>query len=123
VIVLIEKKIRYNLLYDFYGGLLTEKQQQVFEMYYQADLSLGEISEVVEISRQAIYDMLKRTETILDEYEKKLSLADKYQKRINVLEQIQEMLEDLRAILNANKIEFAIDKFLQIEGLVKLLKD
>lgn len=68
------------LLFDFYGALLTKKQKQVFDLYYQNDLSLAEIAEGQGISRQAVYDLLKRTENILLEYEDKLALVEKFSK-------------------------------------------
>lgn len=74
----ITKRAYLALLFDFYGALLTDKQRIVFDLYYQNDFSLGEIAEEQGISRQAVYDLLKRTEKILWEYEKKLSLVRKF---------------------------------------------
>lgn len=69
------KKIRFGRLYDMYGGLLTEKQQAVMEQYFYDDLSLGEIAESCGISRQAVYDLLRRVEQTLEKYESKLQLC------------------------------------------------
>ena len=55
-----EKTLRMSLLFDFYGALLTERQQDVFQLYFGDDLSLGEIAEELRISRQAVYDTLRR---------------------------------------------------------------
>jgi len=68
---MIEHTIRINYLLDFYKILLTEKQKFALEMYYQEDLSLVEIAQNLDVSRQAIYDLLKRGENILEEYEDK----------------------------------------------------
>lgn len=65
------------MLYDLYGTLLTENQKNVIELYYYEDLSLGEISENLQISRQAVRDSLKRAENILYNLEEKLSLINK----------------------------------------------
>jgi len=65
---------RRAYLLDFYGALLTEKQREIYEWYYQQDLSLGEISEVAGVSRQAIFDLLRRTDEKLEYYEKALGL-------------------------------------------------
>lgn len=73
-----EKLAKMVLLADFYGPLLTEKQRNVWDLHYQQDLSLAEIAEVEHISRQAIHDLLKRTERILAEYEEKLGLVKRF---------------------------------------------
>lgn len=64
------------LLYDFYGKLLTPKQREVMRLYYEEDLSLGEIAEELKISRQAVHDILRRSEQALEKYEKKLGLLN-----------------------------------------------
>ena len=66
-------------LYDIYGSLLTEKQKQYFEDYYFMDLSLSEIAENYSISRNGVYDQLKRVEQSLYDYENKLNIY----KRLN----------------------------------------
>ena len=73
-----EKLAEMALLVDFYGPLLTEKQRNVWDLHYQQDLSLAEIAEVEHISRQAIHDLIKRTERILAEYEDKLGLVQRF---------------------------------------------
>ena len=73
-----EKLAKMALLADFYGPLLTEKQRNVWDLHYQQDLSLAEIAEVEHISRQAIHDLIKRTERILAEYEEKLGLVQRF---------------------------------------------
>ncbi len=70
----IEKTIRYNELYDLYERLLTEKQREVFQLYYHDDLSYQEIAEQLEISRAGVYDNLSRTLKLIEEYEEKLGL-------------------------------------------------
>lgn len=76
---MLEKKVaRIALLYDFYGPLLTGKQKAFLEHYYEEDFSLGEIADKFKVSRQAVHDLLKRTEKNLDEYEAKLGLVAKY---------------------------------------------
>lgn len=73
-----EKWAWINLLYDFYGQLLTSRQQRFTELYYANDLSLGEIAEQFAISRQAVHDVLKRAEHTLGDYEAKLGLVGKF---------------------------------------------
>lgn len=74
-----------NFLFDFYQALLTDKQRSYMELYYLDDHSLGEIAESYGVSRQAVYDNIRRTEAMLEEYEEKLCLLDKFQKRTQML--------------------------------------
>jgi len=76
---LLEKTNRVNILYDFYGSLLTKRQQQIIELYYQHNLSLGEIAEEYKISRQAVYDLMNRAVKTLERFEEKLQLYKKHQ--------------------------------------------
>jgi len=89
---LIGKLARMALLYDFYGQLLTEKQQQMMELFYAHDLSLSEIAQENGISRQAVYDILKRTEKILETYESKLGLVVKFQEQQQKIKQIGQLV-------------------------------
>lgn len=85
----LEKTNRMNVLFDFYGPLLTEKQQTFLKCYFQDDYSLGEIAADFDISRQAVYEHLKRAEQALEDYEAKLRLAarhDRIQAGLNQLE-------------------------------------
>ena len=61
--------LEMSLLYDYYGGLLTGKQRQCFDLRYNQDLSLGEIAQVMGVSRQAVSDNLTRTEALLRKME------------------------------------------------------
>ncbi|WP_096269913.1 putative DNA-binding protein [Paucisalibacillus globulus] len=87
---MLDKTTRINYLLDFYQALLTPKQRNYMEMYYLEDYSLGEISEEANVSRQAVYDNIKRTETMLESYEKKLHLYDKFEKRMKLIQKIDE---------------------------------
>lgn len=77
----LEKNTRLNALFDFYRPLLTTKQADYLELYYADDFSLGEIAEEFEVSRQAVYDNVKRSTQLLEDYEKKLHLYADYLKR------------------------------------------
>lgn len=89
---MLEKTTRINFLFDFYQALLTPKQRNYMEMYYLEDYSLGEISESFEVSRQAVYDNIRRTEAMLEAYEEKLQLYEKFQARRNIVEQLADTL-------------------------------
>jgi len=82
---MIEKTVRMSLLFDFYGQLLTPRQQEFFSLYYDDDLSLGEIASQYGVSRQAVYDILKRSSQALEEFESKLQLVERFQKRQSAL--------------------------------------
>lgn len=91
---MIEKTTRINFLFDFYQSLLTAKQRSYMELYYLDDLSLGEIAEEYEISRQAVYDNIRRTEMMLEEYETKLNLFEKFQKRQQLILELEEGIQE-----------------------------
>ncbi|MFC0474761.1 putative DNA-binding protein [Robertmurraya beringensis] len=91
---MLEKTNRMNYLYDFYQSLLTPKQQSYMSLYYLDDYSLGEIAEEYHVSRQAVYDNIKRTEAMLEEYEEKLLLFHKFQERNKLLVKLKGSLSD-----------------------------
>ncbi len=117
---MLERTNRMNLLYDFYGTLLTSKQQSILALYYQDNYSLGEIATELSVTRQAVYEHLKRAEQTLEDYESKLRMADQYARRADISEQLQqlimrqkvefreellELLEQLQTIDDSNKPE------------------
>lgn len=85
---LLEKNIELNKIYDLYQELLTSKQQSYFEAYYFDDLSISEISENYEISRNAVHDQLKRTVTKLNDLEQKLKLREMKKTRKSLYDKI-----------------------------------
>ena len=92
-VMIVNEILEQALLYDFYGELLTERQQQVYESVVLEDYSLSEVAEDLGISRQGVHDMVKRCNKTLEEYEQKLHLVEKFLniraqvKRIRVLAQ------------------------------------
>lgn len=95
---MLEKTTRINFLFDFYQSILTDKQRIYMELYYLDDLSLGEIAEEYAVSRQAVYDNVRRTEAMLEDYEAKLSLFNKFQERTSIIEQIEQRLTAGKAL-------------------------
>ncbi|WJY28763.1 MULTISPECIES: putative DNA-binding protein [Sporosarcina] len=95
---MLEKTTRVNFLFDFYQSLLTDKQRIYMELYYLDDLSLGEIAEEYNVSRQAVYDNVRRTEAMLEDYEAKLMLFGKYQQRALMIEQLEQHLAANRSM-------------------------
>ena len=83
------KNLDVCILLDFYGELLTNRQRGVIEMYYNEDLSLQEVADHVNITRQGVRDLVKRAEAVLFRMEDKLGLASRF----------SEMKKDLDAIM------------------------
>jgi len=75
-----DKDLQYVKLFGVYGNLLTEHQKDLFNLYYECDLSLGEIAEINGISRQSVNDALKKSREILLDIESKLGFLDKFSK-------------------------------------------
>jgi len=113
---MLEKISHMVLLKDFYGPLLTEKQQDVLHMHYENDWSLSEIASIMKTSRQAVYDLLKRSETLLEEYEQKLGLVNKFQQTRNRLEQLSVILED--SAIDKRSVSQALKILKEITGLL-----
>lgn len=90
-----EHLIRMGLLFEFYAPLLTEKQQRIASSYYHHNLSLGEIAETEGITRQAVHDLVRRTEELLSKYEERLHLMKAYEERRQLRKAICEGLLEL----------------------------
>ena len=89
----LEKAIYLGNLFDLYGALLTEKQQQIFKCYYFDDISLSEIGEIYSISKQAVKDCLDKVELTLNDYEQKLKIKSKLDLQEILLESSSESLQ------------------------------
>ncbi|MDE0300203.1 MAG: hypothetical protein OXN17_16330 [Candidatus Poribacteria bacterium] len=92
-------KLKYVLLSDFYSSLLTEKQREFLGLYYEEDLSLGEISERFGISRQAVYDSIRSSEMCLERFENELGLIASFQHQRDVVAEVLEQLQALETDL------------------------
>ena len=86
------------LLFDTYGGMLTDKQRECFDMRYNQDLSLGEIAEMMGVSRQAVNDNLKKTEALLRRMEENIGSV---KRDMLIRKAVQEML-DVATVLDAS---------------------
>ncbi|MCL2817965.1 MAG: DNA-binding protein [Clostridiales bacterium] len=78
---MIEKRARVAILFDLYGALLTEKQGAALRLFYEEDFSLSEIAQEFAISRQAVNDLLRRSEGLLEGYEGRLGLLRRRERR------------------------------------------
>lgn len=86
--MVLEQTTEINLLYDFYGSLLTKKQQLILECYYLDDWSLSEIASHQGTSRQAVFEGIKRAEQHLIEFENKLGMMQKHRQRDQIAKKI-----------------------------------
>lgn len=102
-----DKFIEFAMLLDFYGGLLTEKQKLILSYYFEEDMSLGEISELLGTTRQAVHDIIKRSEKSLRDYEKELGLVEKFIAQ-------KEKLKDIKALLKYKPDDMEIKKAIEI---------
>lgn len=108
-----QQRIRLGRLYDIYGPLLTAKQQSCMELYFCDDLSLAEIAAELEVSRQAVHDLIHRVEQLLERYEAKMKLLEREEK--------QEQ-QNARALALLDEYIKTHDEGL-LKGLKKLLED
>ena len=99
----LEKLVEIGLLFEQYKMLLTDKQREIVSLYYNEDYSLGEISENLNVSRQGIYETLKRSEKILKDYEDKLGLVKKSKERENITQDIYDKVVDIKQDLLQNR--------------------
>lgn len=95
-----EKNLEVSYLLDFYGDILTDKQREVIDYYYNEDLSLAEIAEHAQITRQGVRDCIKRGEATLFEMEEKLGLATRFEKMEQSLTSIR---QDAQNIIRLNE--------------------
>ena len=102
----IEKMVEIGLLFEQYKELLTEKQREMVSLYYEEDYSLGEISENLGVSRQGVYDTLKRSEKILIDlrnFSCSLHLVAKLKEQEKFLKSIREKVVDIKEDLLHNR--------------------
>ena len=102
------KNLKYGILLDIYGELLTDKQYDVLDLYYNDDLSLAEIAEQYGISRQGVHDSIKRGEELLMGYDKVLNISNQQKEYENTLREFKaqalEVLEECRKVSFGKKI-------------------
>ena len=109
-----EKKIRYGNLFAFYGKLLTEKQYEMLYYYYLNDYSMVEIAENMKISRQAVYDAVRKSNKALDSYEIKMELYGKFKK---IYDNSNAIIENAKRVLENDNYE---DNRNEVYNIVKL---
>ena len=112
----LEEIVEQSILYDFYGELLSDHKKQIFEDYVLNDLSLSEIAAEQGISRQGVYDIVKRCTLELKEYEAKLSLMRKFQiikEKVGTMKEIVSDASQTGEIKRINEIATLADDILK----------
>ena len=94
-----------SMLFDIYGGLLTDKKKRVMEMYHEDDMSLSEIAEELEVSRAAVHDSLRSAERLLCSYEDKLGILDDYLRKEKLADELRTHISEARELLAKNMAE------------------
>ena len=103
------KDLSISVLMDFYGELLTDKQKDTLELYYDRDYSLAEIAEDMDISRQGVRDFIKRGEKQLYEFEEKLEMVKKNNDISSHIAKLEKLINDMRSDSFLKNKEKALD--------------
>ena len=115
---MIEKLVEIGILFDFYGKLLNDRQYLTVELYYIYDFSLAEIGEELNISRQAVYDMLKRSEQKLYEYENVLGLVEKFNSNKEKIKDIAILVDEIENESKKNGNIKILEKIEELKSLI-----
>ena len=111
---------RMAMLYDFYGDLLTDRQKEFYDLYYNEDLSLAEIAENYGITRQGVRDVIVRAEAYLTEIEDKTGLI----RRFHTMQgQLREVADCAQKVLDLNDAKLGSDELEALAGRIKSLAD
>ncbi|MFB0920991.1 MAG: YlxM family DNA-binding protein [Oscillospiraceae bacterium] len=113
-----DKTLMMTMLLDFYGELLTPKQRGCFGMHYNEDLSLAEIAEIMDISRQGVRDLIVRAEATLTETEEKIGFVRKFSEQKKVKDTMELELREL-ALMTDGKAHGLVDKLLSELGSIR----
>ncbi|MBU5426507.1 DNA-binding protein [Tissierella pigra] len=116
---MVEKLVEIGILFDFYGKLLSEKQYLVIELYYIHDLSLGEIGDELNVTRQGVFDLLKRAEQKLYQYEESLKLVEKFYSSHKEIKNIVQIAEDIIKIAKDRNDNIIENKAININEICK----
>ena len=101
-----EDRVEISLLMDYYGSLLTEKQKNIMELYYNEDLSLAEIAELNNTSRQAIHDLINRCYKQFLAYESKLNLLEKSLEREEKIAKFLDEVNEKYSLMDEDYINY-----------------
>lgn len=111
-----ERIVRQTMLYDFYGELLTEHQRKAYEEVVMNDLSYAELARLEGISRQGAYDMIRRCDKQLEEYEAKLRLVERFLVIKDRLQEIEDTAKELQEITGDGKAKKLVEQIRRQSG-------
>ncbi len=116
------KNLDISYLLDFYGDVLTKKQKDVMEQYYNNDLSLSEIAENCGITRQGVRDAIKRGESVIVELEEKIGFAKKYSTMQNSIDKLNTLAKNIQFI---NDGEYTKNAQIsdEVKKMIKIISD
>ena len=117
------KNLDVIMLFDFYRNILTEKQIEVIDLYYNEDLSLAEISEHLNITRQGVRDNIKRAENILFNMEEKLNLVAKHNRIMYAVNGISREIEEMKENESASSLPWVMEHIGNIKSLLDSIDD
>lgn len=116
-----KKTLQMTMLLDFYGELLTEKQNAYFSQYYNDDLSLSEIAENEGISRQGVRDMIRRAELTLLATEEKIGLLKRYKEQRGIIFEMERDLKELTSLTGGRALKLSQSLIDKLQELILIL--
>ena len=114
-----EGRLMQSMLLDFYGELLTEKQRECYDLHYNEDLSLSEIAEQAGVSRQSVWDNIRRAEAALKEMEEKTGLIRRFSENRQGLEALREQLRQITGLTQGQAKELAEQAVDAVDALME----
>ncbi|GHV45466.1 hypothetical protein FACS189492_2790 [Clostridia bacterium] len=117
------KDLNVTLLFDFYHNMLTDKQVDVIDLYYNNDLSLAEIGEHLCITRQGVRDIIKRAELIMKDAEENLGLARRYIAIKKAAEAIAKEVAEMEAVENASAVPWIAPRLTRIKKQLEIIRE
>ncbi len=107
-----------SMLLDFYGELLTVKQRECFDLHYNDDLSLSEIAEQLGVSRQGVWDNIRRAQSAMEDIEAKTGLIRRFREEREALEELRRKLEKLSLITQGEARELSVQAAGEVSALI-----
>ena len=116
-----ESRVMQSMLLDFYGELLTDKQRRCYELHCNEDLSLSEIAEQCGISRQGVWDSIRRAQAAMETVEEKTGLIRRFRENQEELEMLRELLEQLRRLSRGQAETLAGEACVRLDAVLDRL--